>query len=151
MNSPGFGLWPRKGLSSAQQAQGSYQPRQAQQQPCRDQGGRTNQAGQLLLSDKPWSQAGYSNTGYAARQPRMGACPAAAYQVDPKEVSPLPEPPPVAPPEADLANSPPEANLANVAFYDGRYVHDPQADAYYADEEYTSYAEYPQQGILLPE
>ncbi|KUM60271.1 hypothetical protein ACN42_g6841 [Penicillium freii] len=64
---------------------------------------------------------------------------------------PLPEQPPVAPPEADLTNAPPEANLANVAFDDGRYVYDPQADAYYADEEYTSYAEYPQQGILLPE
>ncbi|KAG0156312.1 hypothetical protein PDIDSM_3489 [Penicillium digitatum] len=63
-----------------QQPQGAYQPRQQQPQ------GQTNQAGQLLLSDKPWNQAGYSNTGYVARQPR--ARPAAAYQAEPQEVAP---------------------------------------------------------------
>ncbi|KAG0154080.1 hypothetical protein PDIDSM_1460 [Penicillium digitatum] len=63
-----------------QQPQGAYQPRQQQPQ------GQTNQAGQLVLSDKPWNQAGYSNTGYVARQPR--ARPAAAYQAEPQEVAP---------------------------------------------------------------
>ncbi|KAJ6137357.1 hypothetical protein N7471_003843 [Penicillium samsonianum] len=86
-----------------QQVQGSYQQRQ--QQPPRDQA-RTNQAGQLLLSDKPWNQAGYSSPGYAARQPRTR--PTAAYQADPQEVAP-----PTAPQEANLADVPPEANLAN--------------------------------------
>ncbi|KAJ5494865.1 hypothetical protein N7463_010952 [Penicillium fimorum] len=97
---------------------------------------------QRLLSDKPWNQAGYSSTGYAARQPRTR--PTAAYQADPQEVAPTTASP-TAPAEANLANVPPipsGANLANVAFYDGQYIHDPQADAYYA-EEYTSYAEYP--------
>ncbi|KAJ5427040.1 hypothetical protein N7465_002110 [Penicillium sp. CMV-2018d] len=58
-----------------------------------------------------------------------------------KEVAPPPEQPIAPPPEADFVNAPPEANLANVTFYDGRYLYDLQADAYYADEEYTSYAE----------
>ncbi|KAG0156132.1 hypothetical protein PDIDSM_3308 [Penicillium digitatum] len=80
-----------------QQPQGAYQPRQQQPQ------GQTNQAGQLLLSDKPWNQAGYSNTGYVARQPR--ARPAAAYQAEPQEV---------APPDESLP-----------AFYDGQHFYDP--------------------------
>jgi dUTPase len=121
--------------------QGQYQPRQQQQQqqPSRDLS-RTNQAGQLLLSDKPWNQAGYSNTGYAARQPRTGTRPwgrpqAAAYMADSQEVSPPSDPP--------GQSDPPEANLADVAFYDGERFYVPQADAYYADDDYTSYAEYP--------
>ncbi|KAG0157497.1 hypothetical protein PDIDSM_4682 [Penicillium digitatum] len=99
------------------QAQRAYQPRQQQPQ------GQTNQAGQLLLSDKPWNQAGYSNTGYVARQPR--ARPAAAYQAEPQEV---------APPDESLP-----------AFYDGQHFYDPHNDAYYVDEEYNSYAEYPEE------
>ncbi|QQK48378.1 reverse transcriptase [Penicillium digitatum] len=100
-----------------QQPQGAYQPRQQQPQ------GQTNQAGQLVLSDKPWNQAGYSNTGYVARQPR--ARPAAAYQAEPQEV---------APPDESLP-----------AFYDGQHFYDPHTDAYYVDEEYNSYAEYPEE------
>ncbi|QQK41290.1 reverse transcriptase [Penicillium digitatum] len=104
-----------------QQPQGAYQPRQQQQQQPPQ--GQTNLAGQLLLSDKPWNQAGYSNTGYVARQPR--ARPAAAYQAEPQEV---------APPDESLP-----------AFYDGQHFYDPHNDAYYVDEEYNSYAEYPEE------
>ncbi|QQK42191.1 reverse transcriptase [Penicillium digitatum] len=100
-----------------QQPQGAYQPRQQQPQ------GQTNQAGQLVLSDKPWNQASYFNTGYVARQPR--ARPATAYQAEPQEV---------APPDESLP-----------AFYDGQHFYDPHNDAYYVDEEYNSYAEYPEE------
>ncbi|KAG0158329.1 hypothetical protein PDIDSM_5842 [Penicillium digitatum] len=100
-----------------QRPQGAYQPRQQQPQ------GQTNQAGQLVLSDKPWNQASYFNTGYVARQPR--ARPATAYQAEPQEV---------APPDESLP-----------AFYDGQHFYDPHNDAYYVDEEYNSYAEYPEE------
>ncbi|KAG0156744.1 hypothetical protein PDIDSM_3925 [Penicillium digitatum] len=90
-----------------QQPQGAYQPRQQQQQQPPQ--GQTNLAGQLLLSDKPWNQAGYSNTGYVARQPR--ARPAAAYQAEPQEV---------APPDESLP-----------AFYDGQHFYDPTMTPYW--------------------
>ncbi|KAJ5962866.1 hypothetical protein N7501_007807 [Penicillium viridicatum] len=145
MSSPGFGLWPRKGHKNP-----TNRDRRNSSHAATKEDAQTKQASSYFRTSPGTRQAIQTPA-----TPRASHELALARQPHTKWIQrKFPfyrSNHPVAPPEADLTNAPPEANLANVAFYDGRYVHDPQADAYYAVEEYTSYAEYPQQGILLPE